>query len=37
MSLKPIAYDLGLDLAAIANQIGASFYDGEAQRVRRFR
>ena len=33
MSLKPVAYDLGLDLAAIANQVGASFYGGEAQRV----
>ncbi len=33
MSLKPVAYDLGLDLAGIANQVGASFYGGEAQRV----
>ena len=33
MSLKPVAYDLGLDLAMIANQVGASFYGGEAQRV----
>ena len=33
MSLKPVAYDLGLDLASIANQVGASFYGGEAQRV----
>ncbi|WP_404341846.1 efflux RND transporter permease subunit [Pseudoalteromonas mariniglutinosa] len=33
MSLKPVAYDLGLDLADIANQVGASFYGGEAQRV----
>ncbi|KPZ55376.1 efflux RND transporter permease subunit [Pseudoalteromonas sp. P1-25] len=33
MSLKPVAYDLGLDLANIANQVGASFYGGEAQRV----
>ncbi|NIZ05780.1 efflux RND transporter permease subunit [Pseudoalteromonas sp. HF66] len=33
LSLKPVAYDLGLDLANIANQVGASFYGGEAQRV----
>ena len=33
MSLKPVAFDLGLDLASIANQVGASFYGGEAQRV----
>lgn len=33
MTLLPVAYDLGLDLANIANQIGASFYGGEAQRV----
>ncbi len=33
MSLKPVAYDLGLDLATIANQVGASFFGGEAQRV----
>ncbi|ATG79076.1 efflux RND transporter permease subunit [Pseudoalteromonas sp. 1_2015MBL_MicDiv] len=33
MNLKPVAYDLGLDLASIANQVGASFYGGEAQRV----
>lgn len=33
MELLPVAYDLGLDLATIANQIGASFYGGEAQRV----
>ena len=33
MTLKPVAYDLGLDLASIANQVGASFYGGEAQRV----
>ena len=33
MSLKPVAFDLGLDLANIANQVGASFYGGEAQRV----
>jgi multidrug efflux pump subunit AcrB len=33
MSLKPVAYDLGLDLSSIASQVGASFYGGEAQRV----
>lgn len=33
MTLLPVAYDLGLDLASIANQIGDSFYGGEAQRV----
>ncbi|WP_217875326.1 efflux RND transporter permease subunit [Pseudoalteromonas shioyasakiensis] len=33
LSLKPVAYDLGLDLSNIANQVGASFYGGEAQRV----
>lgn len=33
ISLKPVAYDLGLNLANIANQVGASFYGGEAQRV----
>lgn len=33
MALKPVAFDLGLNLATIANQIGASFYGGEAQRV----
>ncbi|WJG09619.1 efflux RND transporter permease subunit [Aliiglaciecola sp. LCG003] len=33
MTLLPVAYDLGLDLATIANQVGASFYGGEAQRV----
>lgn len=33
MALLPVAYDLGLNLATIANQIGASFYGGEAQRV----
>lgn len=33
--LKPVAYDLGLDLASIANQVGLSFYGGEAQRVLR--
>lgn len=35
LELKPVAYDLGLDLSSIANQIGASFYGGEAQRVLR--
>ena len=35
LSLKPVAYDLGLDLATIASQVGASFYGGEAQRVLR--
>ena len=33
ISLKPVAYDLGLNLSSIANQVGASFYGGEAQRV----
>lgn len=33
MTLLPVAYDLGLDLATIANQVGASFFGGEAQRV----
>ncbi|WP_462152410.1 efflux RND transporter permease subunit [Pseudoalteromonas xiamenensis] len=33
--LKPVAYDLGLDLASVANQVGMSFYGGEAQRVLR--
>lgn len=33
MSLKPVAYDLGLDLSSVATQVGASFYGGEAQRV----
>ncbi|WP_100655622.1 efflux RND transporter permease subunit [Alteromonas flava] len=33
MTLKPVAYDLGLDLANIANQVGTSFFGGEAQRV----
>lgn len=31
--LKPVAYDLGLTLRDIGNQVGASFYGGEAQRV----
>ncbi|WP_395345762.1 efflux RND transporter permease subunit [Ningiella sp. W23] len=35
MQLKPVAYDLGLDLTSIAAQVGASFYGGEAQRVLR--
>jgi multidrug efflux pump subunit AcrB len=35
MELKPVAYDLGLDLSSIAGQVGASFYGGEAQRVLR--
>jgi multidrug efflux pump subunit AcrB len=33
IDLLPVAYDLGLDLASIANQVGASFFGGEAQRV----
>lgn len=33
MSLKPVAYDLGLNLSTIASQVGTSFYGGEAQRV----
>lgn len=33
IDLLPVAYDLGLDLANIANQVGASFFGGEAQRV----
>ncbi|GAB55746.1 hypothetical protein GPUN_1629 [Glaciecola punicea ACAM 611] len=35
MSLKAVAYDLGLNLSTIASQVGASFYGGEAQRVLR--
>ncbi len=35
LDLKPVAYDLGLSLQSIANQIGTSFYGGEAQRVLR--
>ncbi len=35
MVLKPVAYDLGLNLRTIANQVGSSFYGGEAQRVLR--
>ena len=33
IDLLPVAYDLGLDLANIANQVGASFFGGEAQRI----
>ena len=33
LDLLPVAYDLGLDLTNIANQVGASFFGGEAQRV----
>lgn len=33
IDLLPVAYDLGLDLANIASQVGASFFGGEAQRV----
>ncbi|KZN55211.1 acriflavin resistance protein [Pseudoalteromonas luteoviolacea CPMOR-2] len=33
LSLKPVAYELGLTLSGIASQIGDSFYGGEAQRV----
>ncbi len=33
MTLLPVAHDLGLDLAGIARQVGASFYGGEAQRI----
>ena len=33
IDLLPVAYDLGLDLASIASQVGASFFGGEAQRV----
>lgn len=35
LQLKPVAYNLGLDLATVAAQVGASFYGGEAQRVLR--
>ena len=35
LSLKPIAYDLGLDLNMLAMQVGGSFYGGEAQRLLR--
>jgi multidrug efflux pump subunit AcrB len=33
LRLKPIAYDLGLNLANVGQQLGANFYGGEAQRV----
>lgn len=33
MELLPAAYELGLNLRGIANQVGLSFYGGEAQRV----
>jgi len=33
IDLLPVAYDLGLDLSNIANQVGASFFGGEAQRI----
>lgn len=33
LRLLPVAYDLGLTLADIANQVGLSFYGGEAQRL----
>ena len=33
IDLLPVAYDLGLNLSSIANQVGASFFGGEAQRV----
>ena len=33
MELLPAAYELGLNLRSIANQVGLSFYGGEAQRV----
>lgn len=33
MTLKPVAYDLGLTLQNVAVQVGSSFYGGEAQRV----
>jgi multidrug efflux pump subunit AcrB len=33
MTLLPAAYSLGLDLRTIANQVGNSYYGGEAQRV----
>ena len=33
MELLPSAYELGLNLRSIANQVGLSFYGGEAQRV----
>lgn len=33
LSLLPVAYDLGLDLNSVANQVGASYFGGEAQRL----
>ena len=33
MTLRPVAYDLGITLSDIARQVGAGFYGGEAQRV----
>lgn len=33
LTLRPVAYDLGLNLTDIARQVGAGFYGGEAQRV----
>ncbi|WP_440054494.1 efflux RND transporter permease subunit [Pseudoalteromonas sp. T1lg65] len=33
MNLKPVAYELGLELSSVAIQVGNSFYGGEAQRV----
>ncbi|WP_088329664.1 efflux RND transporter permease subunit [Lacimicrobium sp. SS2-24] len=33
LELLPVAYDLGLNLSSIANQVGASFFGTEAQRV----
>lgn len=33
LELKQVAFDLGLDLATIASQVGNSFFGGEAQRV----
>ena len=33
LALKPVAYELGLQLADVAIQVGNSFYGGEAQRV----
>ncbi|WP_133468000.1 efflux RND transporter permease subunit [Paraglaciecola marina] len=33
IDLLPVGYDLGLSLASVATQVGASFFGGEAQRV----
>ena len=33
LSLKPVAYDLGINLSDIGTQVGVSFYGGEAQRM----